>query len=120
MCGYTKDQQTPHGFRSTASTLLNEQVWRGDAIERQLAYGEPDKVRGSYNSAEHLPLRRSNSQRQLTDRIRQLMAVAVPLSWASLNWSSCNSKKTFADLITPARMLCLFLVFLGTALVSIL
>ena len=49
---------TAHGFRSMASTLLNEQQWHKDAIERQLAHGERDKVRGSYNFAEHLPERR--------------------------------------------------------------
>ena len=40
--GYTTDDQTAHGFRSMASTLLNEQGWNRDAIERQLAHGERD------------------------------------------------------------------------------
>lgn len=53
---------TAHGFRSMASTLLNEQQWHKDAIERQLAHGERDKVRGSYNFAEHLPERRKMMQ----------------------------------------------------------
>ena len=35
--GYTKDETTGHGFRSMASTILNEQQWNADAIERQLA-----------------------------------------------------------------------------------
>jgi integrase len=35
--GYTSDDMTAHGFRSMASTLLNEQDWHRDAIERQLA-----------------------------------------------------------------------------------
>jgi integrase len=61
-CGYGNDQQTAHGFRSTASTLLNEQQWNRDAIERQLAHGERDKIRGSYNFAEHLPERRRMMQ----------------------------------------------------------
>lgn len=60
--GYTKEQQTPHGFRSIASTLLNELGWKPDAIERQLAHGERDKVRDAYNFAEHLPLRRKMMQ----------------------------------------------------------
>jgi len=38
--GYTKDEMTGHGFRSMASTLLNEQGWNRDAIERQLAHTE--------------------------------------------------------------------------------
>jgi integrase len=61
-CGFSKEQHCSHGFRGTASTLLNEQGWHRDAIERQLAHGERDKVRGSYNSAEHLPERRKMMQ----------------------------------------------------------
>lgn len=60
--GYDKQTMTAHGFRSMASTLLNEQQWHKDAIERQLAHGERDKVRGSYNFAEHLPERRRMMQ----------------------------------------------------------
>ena len=61
-CGYAKDQQTAHGFRTTASTLLNEQGWNKDAIERQLAHGERDKVRAAYNAAEYLHERRKMMQ----------------------------------------------------------
>jgi len=60
--GYTKDQMTGHGFRSIASTLLNEQGYNRDAIERQLAHGERDKVRAAYNAAQHLPERRKMMQ----------------------------------------------------------
>ena len=60
--GYPGEQMTGHGFRSMASTLLNEQGWHKDAIERQLAHGERDKVRGAYNYAEHLPERRRMMQ----------------------------------------------------------
>ena len=56
--GYSKDQMTSHGFRSTASTLLNEQGWNRDAIERQLAHAPRDSVRAAYNYAEFLPERR--------------------------------------------------------------
>lgn len=56
--GYTRDEMTGHGFRSMASTLLNEQGWNRDAIERQLAHAERDAVRAAYNYAEHLPERR--------------------------------------------------------------
>lgn len=61
--GYdTKQQQTAHGFRSMASTLLNEQGWNRDAVERQLAHAERDGVRAAYNFAEYLPERRKMMQ----------------------------------------------------------
>jgi integrase len=41
--GYTKDQTTGHGFRSMASTLLNEQGFSPDVIELQLAHPEQDR-----------------------------------------------------------------------------
>jgi len=47
-----------HGFRSTASTVLNEQGYRSDVIERQLAHAPRDKVRASYNQAQYLPERK--------------------------------------------------------------
>lgn len=46
-----------HGFRSMASTLLNEAGWSSDAIERQLAHVEGNKVRAAYNYAQYLPER---------------------------------------------------------------
>lgn len=49
---------TPHGFRATACTLLNEMGWRSEAIERQMAHGVSDSVRRHYNYAQHLPERR--------------------------------------------------------------
>ena len=57
--GYGKDEMTVHGFRSIASTLLNEQGYNSDWIERQLAHGERNRVRASYNFAEYLPERRA-------------------------------------------------------------
>jgi len=48
--GFSADQMTSHGFRSMASTLLNESgKWNPDAIERALAHGDSDTVRGSYH-----------------------------------------------------------------------
>ncbi len=55
--GYTKEEMTGHGFRSMASTLLNEQGWNWDAIERQLAHAERNSIRAAYNYAEHIPER---------------------------------------------------------------
>ena len=47
--GYSKDEMTSHGWRSTASTLLNESgKWSEDAIERSLAHTDRNQVRGTY------------------------------------------------------------------------
>lgn len=45
---------TAHGFRTTASTILNESGYRVDVIERQLAHGERNKVRAAYNRSQYL------------------------------------------------------------------
>jgi integrase len=47
-----------HGFRSLASTLLNEQGWNPDLIALQLAHKERNKVRAAYNRAQRLAERR--------------------------------------------------------------
>lgn len=59
--GFTKDQATSHGFRASFSTFANEaktidaegrpqtRMWDADAIERQLAHGDEDEIRGAYN-----------------------------------------------------------------------
>jgi len=56
--GYAKDEMCAHGFRSMASTILNEQGYPADAIEKQLAHNPSNKIRGIYNRAEYLPERR--------------------------------------------------------------
>ena len=60
--GYAKDEMSGHGFRSMASTLLNEQGWNRDAIERQLAHAERNSVRAAYNYAEFIPERKKMMQ----------------------------------------------------------
>jgi integrase len=55
--GYTNEQMTGHGFRSMASTLLNEQGWHPDAIERQLAHQEPNDIRAACGLPLSLALR---------------------------------------------------------------
>ncbi|HET8898515.1 MAG TPA: integrase arm-type DNA-binding domain-containing protein [Rhodanobacteraceae bacterium] len=60
--GFDKDTMTGHGFRALASTLLNEQGWAPDVIERQLAHAERNKVRAVYNRAQYLPERRKMMQ----------------------------------------------------------
>lgn len=52
--GFTKDEMTGHGFRSTASSMLNESgLWNADAIERQLAHVDADSVRRAYARADY-------------------------------------------------------------------
>jgi integrase len=60
--GYTADEMVAHGFHSMASTLLNEQGWRPDLIERQLAHAERNQVRATYNRAQWLGERRKIMQ----------------------------------------------------------
>ena len=64
-----------HGFRATASTILNEMGYRSDVIERQLAHAERNKVRASYNQAEYLEERRTMMQ-QWADYLDNLEAGA--------------------------------------------
>lgn len=60
--GYSKEEMTGHGFRSMASTLLHEHGWPQQAIERQLAHAERNKIAAAYNFAEHLPKRKEMMQ----------------------------------------------------------
>lgn len=53
---------TGHGFRATASTILNEHGFRPDVIERQLAHVERNNVRAAYNHAQYLKERRDMMQ----------------------------------------------------------
>jgi len=56
--GFSNDQVTPHGFRATASTILNESCrFSPDVIELQLAHQERNKVRAAYNRAQRWPER---------------------------------------------------------------
>ncbi|EHJ46925.1 integrase family protein [Solidesulfovibrio carbinoliphilus subsp. oakridgensis] len=73
--GYAKDEMTGHGFRSMASTLLNEMGWNRDAIERQLAHAERNSIRAAYNFAEFLPERRRMMQ-AWADYLEKLQAGA--------------------------------------------
>jgi integrase len=60
--GFTGDEMVAHGFRSMASTCLNEQGWHPDLIELQLAHAERNETRGAYNRAQRLPERRKMMQ----------------------------------------------------------
>ena len=71
--GYSGDEQTGHGFRTIASTMLNEQEYDADQIEKQLAHSPKDKVRAAYNRAQKLPARRKMMQ-EWADYLDQLRA----------------------------------------------
>jgi integrase len=66
--GYTNGEMTGHGFRSTASTLLHEQGWNHQVIERQLAHAERNAVSAAYNFAKHLPESQTEKTKRLTQK----------------------------------------------------
>lgn len=55
--GYSTDEVSPHGFRSTASTILNERGFNADVIEAALAHQDPNDIRRAYNRATYWPER---------------------------------------------------------------
>ena len=55
-------RMTGHGFRHIASTQLNEMGYRSDLIEKQLAHGDSNKIRATYNKAQYLPERQKMMQ----------------------------------------------------------
>lgn len=60
--GYAKEEMSGHGFRAMASTLLHEQGWPSDVIERQLAHAERNSIKAAYNYAQHLQERKKMMQ----------------------------------------------------------
>jgi integrase len=71
----------PHGFRHTASTMLNEMGYPPDVIERQLAHKDQNKVRAVYNQSEYADQRR-NMLQEWADYIDALKAGSnvIPLN----------------------------------------
>ena len=78
--GY-KGIATPHGFRSLASSILNEQGFNPDAIERQLAHVEENKIRAAYNRAEYLA-ERTEMMQWYSDYLRERYEAALALMQA--------------------------------------
>lgn len=63
LLGYSNDQVTPHGFRATARTILDEVLhFRVDYIEQQLAHAVRDTNGRAYNRTKHLPERKQMMQ----------------------------------------------------------
>ena len=75
--GYSRDEATAHGFRASASTLLNESGnWSVDAIERQLGHIEGNDVRRAYARGEHWD-ERVSMMSWWADYLDQLRAVGA-------------------------------------------
>lgn len=88
-CEYnTGDKMTGHGVRGMASTMLHEQGWNTDVIERQLAHAERHKVKAAYNHAEYRPGRHSPCHEH---RRHRTVSEATPAGepWARMTWLEC-------------------------------
>lgn len=72
--GYGQEEMVAHGFRSIASTRLNELGWAPDLIELQLAHRDPNTVRAVYNRSQRLDERAAMMQAYSDelDRLRDL------------------------------------------------
>jgi integrase len=79
--GYSGKEMTAHGFRSMASTLLNESgKWSADAIERALAHKDVNAVRGAYHRGKHWQERVAMAQ-WWSDYLDQLKSGAEVVSF---------------------------------------
>jgi len=78
---YGKDEMTGHGFRSMAASRLNELGWNADAIERQLAHAESNKVRAAYTHAAQYLQERTRMMQAWADYLDGLKngATVVPI-----------------------------------------
>lgn len=84
--GFDSDTVSAHGLRATASTLLNESgKWHPDAIERALAHGHSDAVRGAYARGQHWEERIAMAQwwSDYLDKVR-IGGEVVPLDRGAL------------------------------------
>jgi integrase len=78
---FAGDEMTGHGFRTLASTRLNEMGFPPDVIELQLAHKERNETRAAYNRAERIADRRKMMQKwgDYLDRLRAGTSNVVPL-----------------------------------------
>ncbi|MCD7100064.1 integrase arm-type DNA-binding domain-containing protein [Stenotrophomonas sp. MMGLT7] len=83
---YEKEDMTSHGFRAMASTLLHEQGWSSDVIERQLAHIERNKIKAAYNHAGYLGERNRMMQEwaDYLDWLRRAQKNAAPYTGSAL------------------------------------
>lgn len=81
--GYAGDEMTGHGFRSLAATRLNEMGWNPDAIERQLAHAESNKVREAYTHAAQYLDERTRMMQQWANYLDGLRAGGKVIAFKS-------------------------------------
>ena len=76
--GFEKDEMVSHGFRSSASTILNERRFSSDVIEAALAHQDENAIRRAYNRATYWPERVKLLQdwADLLDEFRKLDPVS--------------------------------------------
>jgi integrase len=101
--GFLSTEVTPHGFRATACTLLNELGWNSDAIERQLAHGASDDLRRVYNYAQYLPTRRLMMQARANYLDKLRLSVQHERSNAKTSPSHPNTCPEWPTLTTVDR-----------------
>ncbi len=77
--GYSQDEMTAHGFRSTASTILNENGFNPDVIEAALGHQAENAIRRAYNRATYWPERVALMQKwaDMLDAFRAQSAAEV-------------------------------------------
>jgi integrase len=74
--GYAKDEMTAHGFRATASAILNERGFNPDVIEAALANQDANAIRRAYNRATYWP-ERAKLLQSWADLLDEFKSVAV-------------------------------------------
>lgn len=90
--GYTSSEMTAHGWRTTASTLLNESgKWNPDAIERSLAHADSNLVRGTYNRGRYWDERVAMHQ-WWSDYLDQLRSGGEVVPFPAPDWTKKKSK----------------------------
>lgn len=77
--GYEKDEVTAHGFRASASTILNDRGFDRDVIEAALAHEDQDEVRRAYNRSRYWPQRVELMQQwaDILDELRGTQTAAL-------------------------------------------
>jgi integrase len=80
--GYTKEEMSPHGFRTSASTTLNERGFNPDVIEAALAHQDENEIRRAYNRATYWP-ERVKLMQKWADILDDFKKVAEPPSSVS-------------------------------------